>query len=178
MIEINIDFSQIEQVMSPMQTAYQWVPKQIDMVFPMLGRRVVDAMKEQVLPHRYTGKLEGSITFDYNPGKKELVIGPKAKRGNYDAGLILERGTKPIRNLPWKPIAQWGAFRNRPSLAARAIWLGIRAHGVAAHPFINETLMRGDVQQALTDTADKLGTQIAAYSISGRKTLGGTISAP
>lgn len=176
MIEINVDFSQIGQVISPMATAYQWVPKQIDMVFPMLGRAVKAAMQDQVRPHRYMGNLEESITFDYTSSKRELVIGPRAKRGNYDAGLILQQGTKPIRNLPWKPIERWGAFRNIPSMASRAIWLGIRAHGVAAHPFINETLMRGDVQQALTDTANKLSTQIAAYSISGRKKLGGTIA--
>lgn len=177
MIEINVDFSEIGQVMSPMATAYQWVPRQFDMVMPMLGRKVVDAMKQQVLPHRYTGALEGSITFDYNSKRAEVIIGPKAKRGNWDAGMILQRGTKPIPNLPWKPIAQWASFRNRSSLTARAIWLGIRAHGVAAHPFLEETLKRGDVQQALMDTANKLGVQIAAYAISGKK-LGGIIATP
>ena len=176
MIEIKVDMGQIIQVITPMKSANIWVRQQFHKFLPDLGRRVSDAMKEQVRPRRYTGDLEWSITFDYNMAKLEVVIGPKAKRGNYDAGMILQEGTKPIHNLPWKPIAQWGAFRNKPSMSVRALWLGIRAHGVAAHPFLEETLRRGDVQQALIDTADKLGVQIAAHAISGRTMLSGIIA--
>lgn len=177
MIEISVDASEIKQIVSPMATSAAWIPHKFDKHFPALGRKIAEAMKNQVRPRRYTGALEGSITFNYDPSKVEVVIGPQAKRGNYDAGLILQQGTRPA-NVPWRPIGAWAMFRNRTSFQARAIWLGIRAHGVAPHPFLTETLNRGDVQRALEETAEKVGLEIAAHAISGKTMLSGTIITP
>jgi len=128
-----------------------------------LGRRIAYLMKMQLKPHRYTGALEDSVTSEYDPRRQRLEIGPKAKRkGGWDAGLLLQRGTGPIPNLPFAPIKKWAAFRGLP---AGPVWYKLKTEGADAHPFVDETIARGDVQVAITNTAQRIGMDLAAYSV-------------
>src|SRR3990167_1202489 len=103
MVSISVDTSEIRRVIANFGTASSWMPPIVDKDMIALGAKLKQIMKEQVRPRHYTGQLEGSIQSDYNSGTKTLEIGPTAKRGNYDAGLILQLGTR-AKWIPYQPI--------------------------------------------------------------------------
>lgn len=168
MVRLTVDTSEIKAVIDNLGHAPQWIPKEIDRVFPMLGRKIKDIMADQLGKRSWSGKLAGSVQDNYDAGTKVLTIGPTAKRKQWDAGLIAELGTRPTR-IPWLPIKQWAEARGVP---ARAVWLKIARQGVSPHPFLMETMNRPDFQTTLEDAAQKLGTNIAAQAVAGNKTLG------
>ena len=129
----------LEKIISNLGNAPTWMPKVVKTSFEILGRMVVANMQLQTLPNRYTGSLAESIRADYNSSEMELTVGPTAQRGRWDGGLILQLGTRPIPNAPWGPIARWATFRGLPAFP---IVYKIRTEGVAAHPFVHETLGR------------------------------------
>ena len=81
-----------------------------------------------------------SVQAEYDPSTTRLAIGPTATRGRYDAGLILQRGTGPIANAPFGPIAAWAESKGLP---ARPVWYKIKTKGVAAHPWLEDVLSDG-----------------------------------
>uniref|UniRef100_A0A6M3ITB9 Uncharacterized protein n=1 Tax=viral metagenome TaxID=1070528 RepID=A0A6M3ITB9_9ZZZZ len=127
-----------------------------------LGRRLAYTMRRQLEPHRVTGKLAGSVEMSYDFARTTVTVGPSRKYGRWDAGLILQRGTRPIPNMPWKPIKRWAEFRGLPAFP---VWYKIKTKGVSAHPFLDETLQRGDTRVALQATARRLGRTLAAYAL-------------
>lgn len=143
--------------------APEWSKKFVRSNMLQLGRRVAYIMRQVVKEHRYTGSLEQSIISEYTEGAlPSVAIGPTAKRGRYDAGLILERGTRPIPNLPFAPIAAWAEFRGLP---AGPVWYKIKTKGVSAHPFLDRTMQRGDTQTALKHTAGRIGIDLAIEAV-------------
>jgi hypothetical protein len=102
-----------------------------------LGAIVVGEMKAAVEQHRYTGALSDSITHESADRGYEQRIHPTAMRGAYDAGTILELGTRPIPNLRWAPIRAWADFKGLPAFP---VWWKIRTLGVSEHPFLQRTL--------------------------------------
>lgn len=114
-----------------------WMPKLISLAARRLGQAGVDVLRDVTDANRYTGALGESISAEYSDNDKIITISPKAMRGKWDAGLLLEFGTKPIPNAPWAPIAAWAAFRGLP---AGPVWMKIRRSGVNAHPFIDRAL--------------------------------------
>ena len=130
-----------------------------------LGRRVEWVMKQVIEPNRYTGALADSIQSEADGSK--VTIGTTAKSGQWDRGMILERGTRPIPNLPFEPIRMWAEFRGLP---AGPVWAKIRREGVSAHPFLDETLSRGETQVAIQHTAMRIGMDLVGYSF---QALGG-----
>ena len=129
-----------------------------------LGRRLAYTMRQQIKPHHVSGKLAGSIEMSYDFARTQVTVGPTRKYGQYDAGLILQRGTRPIPNVPWKPIKRWAEFRGIPAFP---VWYKIRTKGVSAHPFLDETLRRGDSRTALQATARRLGRTLTTYALQG-----------
>ena len=178
MVSISVDTSEIRRVIANFGTASSWMPPIVDKDMIALGAKLKQIMKEQVKPRYYTGKLEGSIQSDYNSGTKTLEIGPTAKRGNYDAGLIIELGTRRISGVPFKPIRDWGMARNLNMKQIRGAWLKIRDRGVSPHPFLMETMNRPDFQAALQDAATKMGVEIAAKAIAGGNVIGVATATP
>jgi len=135
-------FSQLQRNMA---NAPQWMPKVISKQIRYLGPRVSRVMREAVLGNRYKGALDESVGPEYSDAGQTVTISPKAMRGGkYDAGNLLELGVPhPIPNLPYAPIAAWANFRGAPM---PAVWLGMRAHGVKAHPFLDRTLKGAEVE--------------------------------
>lgn len=129
-----------------------------------LGRRVKYLMGIQLKSRRYTGALADSIDYAVNMAQKSVAIGPTAKRGRWDAGMLLEMGTRPIPNLPFGAIARWAEFRGIP---AGAVWWKIKTKGVTAHPFLRETLNRGDVETAIRNTAGAIAHELTAGVMRG-----------
>src|SRR3990167_4133932 len=170
MIKIRVDITEFANAIQPLRTAPQWIPVVIKGAMPQLCNAIVKAMRHEVSPHRYTDQLEESINWTYDGRKMELSIGPDAKRGSHDAGMILQLGTRPIKNVPWKPIAAWANFRG---IAPRAVVAKIMAEGVTAHPFLTETLNRADVGRALEDAAKQTGDNISVRVFAGKAMLGG-----
>lgn len=159
---LKITTENIAELADHMASAPLWAPQFIDANMEGLGRRVSAIMKAQVKRHRYKGDLEDSITHDYDSFRIRLEIGPRHKRGKYDAGLLLQRGTKPIPNVPFGPIKRWAEFRGLP---AGPVWWKIKTKGVSAHPFLGETLQRGDTQTAIKHTAQRIGMDLAAAAV-------------
>jgi hypothetical protein len=162
MIDIRFDISDLAGIGENLQRIEDWAPQFIDSNMEQLGRRIAYLMQQQVEPNYYTGSLSDSIVSDYDPGARRLEIGPTVKRGRWDGGLILQRGTGPIPNAPWFPIKEWAEYRGIPAFP---VWYKIRTEGVDAHPFLEETLQRGDVQVALAHTAGRIGMHFVAYGL-------------
>lgn len=153
----------LEELVRNFLSAPQWTAQFVDANMQQLGRRIAYLMRLQVKKHRYTGALEDSIVSQYDPGAQSVEIGPTAKRGGrWDAGLLLQRGTGPIARVPFEPIRKWAEFRGLP---AGPVWWKIKTRGVTAHPFLEETEGRGDVQVAVQNTAKRIGMQIAMYAL-------------
>lgn len=170
MISLTIDTSDVSRAFSEMGKAPQWIPQQISKQLPLLGRKIVPIMKKQIRGRRYTGGLENSVTSSYDSVNKEVSIGPSAKRGQFDAGLILQEGTKAIPNAPWKPIQAWAIKRGiaKPFF----VLMKIREQGIAAHPFLNETMDTSEFKNAMEDAALKLGDMVAARAVSKGSVIG------
>ena len=158
----------LEPMVRAFSTAPQWFGRHVTSNMEQLGRRLAYLMRVQLKPNRYTGTLEESAVSTYNPGQQRLEVGPTAKRKSYDAGMLLQRGTGPIARLPFAPIKAWAEFRGLP---AGPVYWKIKTRGVSAHPFVEETLGRGDVQVAIRNTAARIGFQVAAYAL--QQTPGG-----
>lgn len=171
MLDINIDTTEIYEAISAMGTAEVWIPQIIDRLMPPLGATVSRIMKEQVRPRSYTGTLEASIGSEYNSATKAVTIGPTAKRGQLDAGRILQEGTNPIPSAPWKPIQKWAASKGIASREAFFILRKIRNEGISAHPFLEETMVRGDFRDAVEATAQAIGAEISVQAVSGGKKI-------
>ena len=179
-MEIRITADDFIKLGTHLSAAPSWADRFVTQNMQQLGRRIAYLMKMQTARHRFTGALEDSIQSAYDPSAQKLEIGPTAKRGSYDAGLLLQRGTRPIPNLPFGPIAKWAAFRGLP---AGPIWMSIKEKGVSAHPFLEETLARGDTQVAIKHTAQRIGIDLAGAALqvlngttinSGGAVFGGT----
>ena len=171
MEQLSITSEDLNKLGASFASAGQWHGEFVDANMRGLGRRIAYLMRQQIRHHRYKGTLEESVTSAYDPGAMKLEVGPTAKRGKYDAGLILQRGTGPIARLPFAPIAAWAAFRGLP---AGPIWFKIREKGIDAHPFLEETLARGDTQTALKNTAKRIGVQFVVKAL--QSLTGGTVS--
>ena len=161
-MELRIRADDFNIFLQHLSGAQSWVPKYVDLNMEGLGRRIAYLMRMQVKRHTYTGALSESIASVYSRAKLKLEIGPTAKRGSYDAGLLLQRGTRPIPKLSFGPIAKWAAFRGLP---AGPIWMKIKTKGVDAHPFLEQTLARGDVQVAIQNTAKRIGIDLGAHTL-------------
>lgn len=146
-----------------------WMPTIIRTHMDTLGRIVEDRMREAVAPNLYTGALSESIKHHAEDGGYTTVIEPLAKRGNWDAGTILEMGTRPIPNAPWAPIKRWAEFRGLPGWP---VLYKIRTQGVDAHPFLERTDAAS--QPHLTETARRIIDEAADKIVHG----GGKIGLP
>ena len=164
---IKYDTTDFKNLAAILKAAPSWHKQYVRKNMMELGRRVAYVMQQEIEPHRYTGKLSNSIKSVYSEsGKPKVEIGPTAKRGKYDAGLILERGTKPITNLPFAPIQRWATFRG---LSARGVWYKIKHFGVDAHPFLQRTLNSPRTQVAINHTAERIGIDLAGHAIGVKK---------
>ena len=161
MVRVTIDTSEIQRVISNLGNAPKWVPQTVHTEMITLGKKVNAIMRSELGQHNYTSKLADSVTDEYNRETMTAEIGPTAKRGQYDAGLIAQFGTAPTR-VPWIPIKRWGEARGLSPRQISGAWLSIATKGVKARPFLNETLQRGDFQAALEETANKIGMRLAA----------------
>ena len=161
-ITINSD-GVLEQVSANLTNHPSWMPRIVETAMLELGGRVIEKMREQVEPNRYTGSLSESIISEYDSGKREVSIFPTAARGTYDAGTILELGTAPIPNVPWAPIASWAVFRGLPAFP---VWYKIKTVGVSAHPFLQSTL--DNSEEAMTIAALKIISDAAGEIMEGK----------
>ena len=164
-IEINVD--EVRRGFSNLLRAKLWMPIVINRVMRKLGSDIVPIIKDEIEPHRYRGILSDSVRSTYNETAQELTIGPNAKRGEYDAGTILELGTKPIKNVPWHKIQAWGLARGLNLKQTRGAWLKIREKGVSAYPFIEKVTRRSDFLAVLENAGGKIGHDMAAEVFKG-----------
>ena len=168
---IKLDMSELAQAISNLGRAESWVPPVIHKQMPMLGKQISALMKNQLSSHDYLGTLSQSVQSDYDAGTTTVTIGPDAKRGSYDAGMIMEMGTAPIPNLPWYPIKAWAEARgvNNP----RGVWLGIRAGGVQPHPFLEATMNRFEFSATMLAAMDIMAVDLTALVFAGDTAIGG-----
>lgn len=176
-VKIIADTSEIKRILDHWGGNSNWVPSIIHSEMPRLGKRINLTMRAQLHSHRYRGVLEDSVEDTYNPALAELTIGPAAQRGGrYDAGIILEKGTVPIPNCPWRPIKEWGQVRGLTPKRSFFILTKIRQQGVSAHPFLIQTMQRADFITALEDAAGRMGISLAAKAVATETVLGAAIT--
>lgn len=158
MIRIKSD-GVLEQIAEHASNAGRWVPQEIGYHMRRLGPRAVKRMRDAVRPNRYTGALEDSIADHYSNNDLRVEIYPSAQRGRWDAGTILELGTRPIPRAPYWPIATWAFVKGAPMPGA---WLKIRMRGVSAHPFLDRTMgaLDPDLSRATMDMAESIAVRL------------------
>jgi len=137
----------LEQVAANLAAAPSRMLKIRSKAIKWIGPRAVKKMQGMLGRNYYTGALMRSVEDEYTEAGSVVTISPTEQRGRWDAGLILEFGTGPIPNAPWAPIARWAGAKGAPMPGA---WLKIRRVGVAAHPFMDDTLV------AVTDDLDEV----------------------
>lgn len=169
-----IDVEELNRWGRHMANAATWFPRFLNANMEGLGRRVAYLMRQQIRRHKISGDLEESVKSSYDASRIRLEIGPEKKYGGkWDAGLILQRGTRPIPNMPWGPIKEWAAFRGLP---AGPIWMKIKQKGLDAHPFLKETLERGDTRVAIQNTAKRIGIDLATGTLQTFPGQGGQVN--
>lgn len=151
----------LDVMITRMATADGWQAKFVRKRLLDLGKKVADIMVRVIKPNRYTGQLEESIRTRVVGGYR-IEIFPTARSGKWDRGLILERGTRPIPNVPWAPIKLWADFRGLP---AGKVWYKIKTRGVSAHPFLERVRQRPDFMVAVEKAARAIGVDLAHYSL-------------
>ena len=150
----------LEMFVNNANNAPAWMPRTLEMVMRPLGEKIVTNMRAAVEENRYTKALEDSITSEYDVEGMRLEISPKELRGGkWDAGLLLELGTRPIPNLPWAPIKAWADFRGIPAFP---VWFKIREQGVSPHPFLDRTLEASmpDIDNTAQELVDAMAVRI------------------
>ena len=168
---LKIESPDLKMYATKFAQAPQWSKKFVRKNMLTLGGRVVYIMRQVVKQNRYTGELEQSIMSEYTEGATpKIEIGPTAKRGKWDAGLLLEHGTRP-HTPPFEPIRRWAEFKGLP---AGGVWYNITQFGTEAHPFLDRTMQDGRTQTALKNTAQRIGADIALYSVQKFPGGGGT----
>ena len=127
----------IEQMRANLASAPSWMPEIYKKSIKRLAPKAQKKFRLRLSAHHYRGTLENSVKIEYKEAGLEAWIAPDAKRGKWNAGLILEFGTKPIPNAPWSPIKEWADFRGSPAFP---VWFGIRTRGVTAHPWFDDAV--------------------------------------
>ena len=136
-----------------------WAPEFIEGNMRTLGGRIRYVTREILKRHRYTGALDESVEAVYDTAMQRLEVGPTAMRGQYSAGIILERGTQPIANAPFGPIAAWAESKGLP---AGPVWWKIKTKGVSPHPWLGDVIADGRTKTAIEHTAKRIGMQLVA----------------
>ncbi|MHA2062943.1 MAG: hypothetical protein ACXABY_01035 [Candidatus Thorarchaeota archaeon] len=132
-----------------------------------MGPIIARMMQRQLASHRYTGSLEESITWRYVRSRRELRVGSDLQRGGkYNALEILQRGTGPIANLPFTPIAQWAAFKGLP---AGPVWMSIKQSGVSPHPAMGDLQARPEFHRTMQAGAKKLASDLLVKALKFRR---------
>lgn len=145
-----------ELAVSLADTAADMSP-QVKEVLEEMGPKIAAMMRRALAPHRYTGELSDSITWDYKSSQRELHVGSDMVRRNYNALSLLESGTGPIPALPFTPIARWAEFRGIP---AGPVWMSIKEGGVTAHPIRDPLIVSPEFTSLLSEGAKRLGNKI------------------
>ncbi len=156
----------LQGIQHNLERSPDWMPTIIRTHFLTLRTEVVDRMKEAVLENRYTGALEDSISGEFEDSGMELTISPKAMRAEWDAGTLLEMGTRP-HAAPWAPIAAWSDFRGLPAFP---VWYAILTRGTQPHPFLERTLEASESQ--ILETGRRIVSDSAEAILFGTGKIG------
>lgn len=132
-----------------------------------LGRRLAYIVRRALNQNKYTGGLQNSVKSQLEGDR--LEVGPTLKRRGYDAGWLLEEGTRPIPRLPFGPIKKWAEFRGIP---AGPVWYKIKTRGVSPHPWLDRAMSAGDTRVAIENTAKRIGMQLATFTMKGTEAQG------
>ncbi len=149
----------LDQIVLNLNKASAFTRTRVKSVLQDVGLRVSNVMREKILPNRYTGALERSITETLIETENITIleIGPTLKRGKWDAGKLLEGGTGPNPHAPFGPIATHAKSKGLPP---GAVWQKIRKEGTDAHPFIWNTYRES--LPIIDEAVDKLGEVVVA----------------
>lgn len=157
---IEVDLSELQQLADDLKIAPQKAIRSIHKSMNRFGPKAVRAFRKVLEKNTYTGQLMDSVSYDYSESAFELEAGTTLKRGNFDGGSILEYGTRPIPNVPWRPLYNWAVFKgfdNPFALVAK-----IRGQGVNPHPFVQKVWLSGEFQRALRELDKQLGDDVVA----------------
>lgn len=136
-----------------------------------LGRELKTVVNRALEEHRYTGALQQSLGVAVDGDW--LEVGPTRKYGGgWDAGWILQSGTRPIARVPFEPIRRWAEFRGLP---AGPVWYKIKTKGVSGHSWLEKVFSQAEFRQALDRRARAMGLTFFAYGLVGAQRAESTI---
>lgn len=147
------------------------VEPEVHRVMVDMGPKIARMMQRAIAPHRYTGELESTIKWSYNPARRELRIGSDHRRGSkFNALALLNYRTGPIPGLPFAPIAKWAAFKGLP---AGPVWMSIKNKGVAPHPIMDKLEAQPEFAEVLNEGAKKLATDLLVEGFGVKRKISG-----
>lgn len=158
MYEIKIDTSEVKQLISDWRSVPSRFMKRVRVRIKNMGEQGVKSMRRVTRKNRYTGDFEESIGYDLIDNDTTVVIGPNKKLKQYDAGIILQNGARPIPNAPWRPIVQWAIWKGFDN--PYALWKKIQREGITAYPFIENTFNDSSFQKELKKLEAALGEDL------------------
>ncbi len=150
----------------------------VDANFQTLGIKVINIMQRKLQVARATGREQGSISAEYDPGQMTLEVGPTAEHAKYTF-----YGTRP-HWAPIAPLKEWANLRfGDESIAYKVRWsihLYGTSRGYLGKPgayigptggigldFLRLTVEDGNFKSNLTNTARRIGTDLVAKTLMG-----------
>jgi hypothetical protein len=176
------------------QTRYRRAPlvlsDLIEKNFRALGIVIAAKMRRVLLPVKYTGAMERSVSsaFEFTPPRFKLEVGPTAPHA-----LIVRTGTRP-HWAPIRALKRWAARKLGDEKAAYAVQRSIAYYGTSRYlaqrgiegaeqttfgigfNYIRVTRERGDVQLGVQRTAQRIQMNFAKFLNTGVEatvTMGG-----
>lgn len=138
---------------------FQRMPKQMQRIMESearpLGKSIVEVMRQELEPVKYTGALERSVSSEIDIRKAQVImkIGPTA-----DHAAFVRYGTRP-HWAPIAPLKAWAAWKLGDANAAYAIQRSIAQHGTSrwaehlygsrANDYVSRTMNRTQTRSAM-----------------------------
>ncbi len=149
----------------------------VDANFQTLGIKVINIMQRKLQVARATGREQGSVSAEYDPGQMTLEVGPTAEHAKYTF-----YGTRP-HWAPIQPLKEWANLRfGDESIAYKVRWsihLYGTSRGYLGKPgawqsqwgigldFLRLTVEDGGFRSNLTNTARRIGADLVAKTLMG-----------
>lgn len=123
-----------------------------------LGSLVGYLMRQKMAAKKYTGQMERSVSSEVTAGyQPRLVTGPTARHAPF-----VRFGTRP-HWAPIAPLKRWAAWKLGDARLGYAVQAAIARRGTAGFDYVTMTVQDGRFGAALTNTARRLGMDLAAY---------------
>ena len=166
MPQLRIESKNLDRLYDRFRNAEQIWRAIVEPELRTLGGKMVEAMRVELKPVHYTGKLEESVRYVTEvKGKRiEMTVGPTAEHR-----FFVRYGTRP-HWAPIAPLKAWAAVKLGDENAAYAVQRSIATHGTSMwavglygskeNDFYTRTLTRTDVTSAKREFLQRVNDRL------------------